>query len=297
MQLQFDWNDARIALAMWREGKVEPVALKLRVDPTTVVRRLDALEQSLKVRLFDRSRHGWRLTAEGEKQLPALLQLEAAAFALGEQLTSARDGLSGWVRLTTAEAIGHDIVAPGMVPLLAAHPMLRLSLLTDRRVLDLERYEADLALRSTRPRRGTLTATMVGSLGYGLYRPKATGSDAAKDSTIQRSVVITGTMDLSLPEERWLLEQGVAIDARLRCPSFAAQVAAAEAGLGMALLPCFLADNRPGLTRCFRSLQLQSPLWLVRRAGGKSSPAVRAVANHLVRLLSSQSVRLSGVRP
>jgi DNA-binding transcriptional LysR family regulator len=295
MQVRFDWDDARVALALWRSRKVEAAARVLGIDPTTVVRRLEAFERSLDVRVLERSRQGWRLTAEGEALLPGLLQLEANALALGSQVGRSRGSVSGWVRVTTSEAIGNYIVAPALVPLLAAHPALRLALLTERRVLDLESYEADLALRTARPRSGALAARVVGAVAYGLYAPRSAAianaaAEAGKATAARRlTIVITGSAELSLPEERWLLEQGFTIDARLRCVSFAAQVAATEAGLGVAFLPCFLADRKPGLLRVAPAVQFETPLWLVRRAGSGTSPTVRTVANHLIRVLRSHA--------
>jgi DNA-binding transcriptional LysR family regulator len=300
MQLRFDWNDARVALALWRAHKVEAAAHQLGIDPTTVVRRLEAFERSLDVRVLERSRRGWRLTAEGEALLPELLQLEASALALGSHVGRSRGSISGWVRVTTSEAIGNYVVAPALVPLLQAHPELRLALLTDRRVLDLESYEADLALRTARPRRGALTAQAVGSLAHGLYAPRTAAiAGAAADvrrgaAARRRTVVVTGSADLSLPEERYLLEQGFKIDARLRCVSFAAQVAATEAGLGVAFLPCFLADRKPKLMRIAPAVQFATPLWLVRRAGSGTSPTVRTVSDHLIRALRSHGDLLNG---
>jgi DNA-binding transcriptional LysR family regulator len=293
MQVRFDWDDARVVLALWRARKVEVAARQLGIDPTTAVRRLEAFERSLDVRVLERSRHGWKMTPEGEALLPGLLQLESTALTLGSQARGSRGAVSGWVRVTTSDAIGNYIVAPALVPLLAAHPALRLALLLDHRVFDLESYEADIALRTVRPRRGALTAQAVGALAYGLYAPRttevATGAASLRSAAAARrlTVVVTPTADLSLPEERWLLEQGFTIDARLRCVSFSAQVAATEAGLGVAFLPCFLADRKPGLVRLAPASQLEIPIWLVRRAESSTSPTVRAVSNHLIRVLRS----------
>jgi DNA-binding transcriptional LysR family regulator len=295
MQVRFDWDDARVALALWRTRKVEAAARQLAMDPTTVVRRLEAFERSLDARLLERLRKGWRLTPEGQALLPELLQLEAAALAIGGRVVRSRSSITGWVRVATAEAIGNHIVAPALVPLLAEHPALRLALLTDRRTLDLEGYEADVAVRTVRPRRGALTARRVGVLAHGLYAPGSSPLAAAPSKHARRrAIVISGSADLSLPEERWLLEQGFEIEPRLRAASFAAQVAAAEAGLGVALLPCFLADRRPALVRLAPAIRFESPLWLVRRSASAASPAVRTVANHLLRVLASHADALAG---
>ena len=60
-----DWDDLRYFAELARTGSLSAASRSLRVDHTTVARRVSALERSLGVKLFDRLPRGWALTADG----------------------------------------------------------------------------------------------------------------------------------------------------------------------------------------------------------------------------------------
>ena len=57
----FDWNDLSFFLELARQGRLMPAAKRLRVDHTTVSRRIAELEKSLDCKLFDRNNTGFAL--------------------------------------------------------------------------------------------------------------------------------------------------------------------------------------------------------------------------------------------
>ncbi len=79
----FDWNDLRYLLAVADAGSTATAARALRVNPTTVARRLAMLEEALGLTLFDRRQDGYTLTEAGTSLLDQARSVaqSTAAFA------------------------------------------------------------------------------------------------------------------------------------------------------------------------------------------------------------------------
>ena len=67
MSAGLNWDDLRFFLAVAEAGSLSAASSVLKVNTTTVLRRVASLEDSLGARLFDRSRSGYRLTPRGER--------------------------------------------------------------------------------------------------------------------------------------------------------------------------------------------------------------------------------------
>src|SRR4051812_1627838 len=96
-------EDLPLILALSRERTLAGAAEKLGVDLSTVFRRLNALEQRLRVRLFDRSPRGYRPTAAGERAAVAAERVETELFALDRDISGRDQQLSGVLRITASE--------------------------------------------------------------------------------------------------------------------------------------------------------------------------------------------------
>ena len=108
----FDWNDLRYFLAVAREGSTIAAADALKVNQSTVQRRLAALEEKLGRQLVERSPAGYRLTETGLKLRPHAEAVEAAVEAFRRQIASAATELTGTIRVTSAEGIAYLVLTP-----------------------------------------------------------------------------------------------------------------------------------------------------------------------------------------
>jgi DNA-binding transcriptional LysR family regulator len=143
----FDWSDLRHFLAVYRSGSLAKASKQLRVDQTTVGRRVAHLEQGLGAKLFDRVPEGLRLTEAGRDVLCIAERLEAEALVL-DRLVRGRDvNPEGVVRVTTSEALGSRFLGPRLAGIRAKYPGVRLDVITDVRNFNLSRREADIAIR------------------------------------------------------------------------------------------------------------------------------------------------------
>ena len=155
------WDDLELLLALGRAGTLSGAAQRLGVNTSTVGRRLDGLEAALAVHLFDRSPTGLSATELAEALLPVAETMErsvADALRLVEGRETAPQGL---VRVTAPPGIANWFLAPALVRLRERYPALTIELDAAIGYADLTRREADIALRSARPRSGDLVSVRL----------------------------------------------------------------------------------------------------------------------------------------
>ena len=138
----YDWDDLRYFLALHRGASLVDAARVVRADPTTVSRRITALEKALGTKLFVRSKEGWSLTPTGERMLPAAEEAERGALAVQRGIDQLREDPEGRVRITTLESIASWWLITAFDELRTGWPGIRVDLLCTPRILDLARGEA-----------------------------------------------------------------------------------------------------------------------------------------------------------
>ena len=236
-----NWNDLQYVLAVSRAGTLAAAARRLRVDETTVARRILGAERALGSRLFDRVDGTLHPTEAGEAAVVQAAQVEQGMHALAFGLAGKDAEIAGTVRLTAVPVLINRLVVPAVGELQKRHPRLQLDLLAEPRNASLTRREADIALRLARPDtgRGTL-AKRIGRLDYAVY---GVGS--------RQQPWITYDEALShLPHARWL---EAASCSEPRSPILVndteTMLQAIRARLGKSLLPCFVGESERGLRR------------------------------------------------
>ncbi|MCB9745198.1 MAG: LysR family transcriptional regulator [Alphaproteobacteria bacterium] len=281
-----NWDDLRFLLALSREGTLTRAARTLRTDATTVRRRVDRLEADLDAVLVLRSGEGWRLTQAGEQAALAGARAEAAVAELRRQTRGSASEVQGRVRLTTVEVLATRLIVPHLRRLRAQHPALSVDLLCTNRTLDLNRGEADVALRMVRPTSGSLRVRRLAEVRERPYvarrlldrlgfSPKEVRSLDALDV-----VLMMGTGD-----HRWTLGLGEAHVAA-RSTSASAHYVAVQAGLGVGMLADVMAREDPELVPLpGLEVERSRPLWLLCPEELAEVARVRAVMDFVTELV------------
>ena len=245
-----DWNDLRHVLALAREGSHAAAARQLGVDPTTVTRRLRAIEAALGVRLFERGADGdMCLTQAGEIAAKRAEAVEAEIGGLKAAVQGADASASGTVRVTAVPILINRVLVPAAAELMVRHPQLRVELIAESRDLSLTRREADIALRLARPSDDTgnrVLSRRIGTLAYAVY----VGSNVQADTEKLPWLTYEDGM-AHLPQARWIAkaaEKNGGLSA-VAVNDAEAVLQAVQAGLGRSLLPCIVADHVLGLRR------------------------------------------------
>ena len=284
-----NWEDARYALAVHRHGSLARAAVALGVDATTVGRRVAALEGEIGFRLFDRRPEGHRLVPPARQLLPALEAMEAAARTIEARATGRDQVLEGTVRVSASEGFGARFLPERLAPFLRTHPLISVTLVTEIRSADVLRGEADLAVRLAVTRSRELIVRQVAELGYGLY--------AAPSLEDGKRAPLVGYEDrlADTPEARWLARWGQGRRVCLRASSHTAALGAARAGVGLAVLPCFLAEAGPGLVRLLGPDDVvRRPVCLVLHRDQRRTARTIALREHLVAVFAAERDALRG---
>ena len=297
MENRLDWNDLKYFIEVARGGSLTRAADVLRASPSTVGRRIAELETRLGTRLFARHPTGYHLTDDGRELLGRAQAVEEHMLAFERGASGLAPEVSGTVRLATSENLATDLVIPALPAFVARHPQLRLDIVTQTAPVELGRRDADLALRLVRPSQGSLKARRLGSMSYGVYgrrdylaRHPAPGGDPFAG----RAVVTWDEAHAHLPAAQWLAQH--APDARvvLAASTLRAQIAAARAGLGLAVLPDFLAADADLVRVLAPQAVFSDGIWLVMHADLAASARVRAVADFLVETVAGANTALDG---
>ena len=274
-----EWDDLRFFLALSRAGSLMGAARMLGVEHSTVARRISGLEDALGLRLFDRLPRGWRPTSEGEYLIVRAEAVETQVYAL-TRAAAGVDSLSGEVRVSAPPLILAHLVSPAIAPLLERHPGVTPMLIGTSRKSDLDKAEADIALRLGKVTGPDLVTRRVGSVGYGFY------GRVDQIERPSRDRVYLGFEDpvAERPQVQLLRDKVSMEGARIGLLSndIATLITASRSGLGIALLPRFFAAKLPDLIELPDvSLIPAQPLHLVMHADIRLAPRVRLVANHL----------------
>ena len=275
-----DWNDLRLVLAIARAGSLTKAAGSLRVVHSTAFRRLGALEERLGVRLFERLPGGSYLpTAAGERMAAAAERVETEAAALGRDIAGHDLRLTGRLRVTSSETLAFRLLTGAIARFREAHPGIVVELSIDNRVLSLSRREADIALRVLRPSEGDLYGRKLSDVGWTAYakRELATGGASLRDLLTALPVIGWEEGIRGINAADWLARQVPDANIVYRTNSVVNQLIAARAGIGAAVLPCYLGDPEPDLVRLAPPLpELSRELWMVTHEDLKRVARIRA---------------------
>src|SRR5688500_9218350 len=298
-----DWNDLRLVLAIARSGSLTGAAKALAVNHSTAFRRLGALEEGLGVRLFERLPGGtYAPTAAGERIAAAAERIETETAALDRELVGRDHRLTGRLRVTSSETLAYRLLTKQIAGFRSAHPGIVVELAIDNRILSLSRREADIALRVTRPREGDLYGRKLADIAWTIYAARdLVGGLAAPGGPAE----LGGHPFIGWEEgvsgvnaADWLVAQIPAGAFVYRTNSVVNQLVAAKAGVGLAVLPCYLGDPEPDLVRVLADPvpELERELWIVTHADLRRTARVRAFFDVVGEGLVAERALLAGER-
>jgi DNA-binding transcriptional LysR family regulator len=278
----FDWNDLKFALMVARHGGLSQAAAQLGTSASTVSRHIQQLEKSLGQTLFLRQQSGYLLTDQGKDVLKLIDGVEQALLSLERQQSQPGQNISGLVRLACAEMSANYLIVPHLAALHQRFPLLQLELLVDVRLADLNRREADLAMRLVRAKEQIADPDYIGhclgSMEFALFHSR---------QHTQSGAYINWGEDWSLlPVAQWM-QQEYKPQMPVFCSNNAqAQISAARLGLGSIALPRFAGLAQPDLVEIpSKQTPLRREVWLFYHRDLKASLRVQALRDFLSEVL------------
>jgi DNA-binding transcriptional LysR family regulator len=274
-------SDLTIVLALARGGNLAQAGLLCGVDGSTVFRSVQRVEKNLGQRLFERSRAGYRPTEMGLRLARHAERVEAELEAAQAAVQADGAAVSGSVRISLTDSVLHGLVLPALGPLLAAHPQLHVETSALNTFANLTQREADIALRATLKPPPHLVGRPLGPIGVAVFAARRVAQDHAVDLATAPWIAV----DDALPEHpsvRWRRRHLPQVQPRLLANSVLAVHEAVLLGLGVGVLPLFLAGGRPELTALTEPLaDAESQLWLLTHPESRHLRRIATVAAHL----------------
>ena len=285
--LHINWDNLRYVLVVANQGSISAAARELDVNRTTVLRRINRFQEDLQCRIFDRGDNGYVLTPEAEKMITAAREVESTLFNLQRQIAGRELKLEGEVRVTTTDTFVLSILGPHLASFRQKHPHIVVDLLVTNSILDLNRRDADIAIRPTRLPEPNLVARRLCDIEFAIYAEREFLSEANPDPFDSRWVGFADDL-LATPIGAWFAARVDAHRICLRCDSFVGMRAIAESGIGYALLPCLLGDASEKLVRTGDPIgEIGTGLWLLTHPDLARSARVHAFMNHFTAALGS----------
>ncbi|MDK1491195.1 LysR family transcriptional regulator [Sinorhizobium sp. 7-81] len=241
-----EWSDIPLFLAIAREGTLGAAARKLGLTQPTMGRRLKALEEAMGQKLFQRTSDGFVLTDEGVLVLAHAERMEEEALGITRGLAGSDGQLDGQLRVSCSDWFGIHVLAPILSGFSRRHPKVTVELLTDARLLNLSRRDADLVFRIRPFTEPEVISRKLMTIPYGLYA----AADMPNPAYDGRGDVPLVTMDEAfgnMPDVAWLRGLFPEAPIVMRSNSRDVQARLCLGGAGLAVLPRPLGDNMKGL--------------------------------------------------
>jgi DNA-binding transcriptional LysR family regulator len=289
-----DWNDLRYFLAAAREKTLSGAARLLGVKHSTIGRRISALERSLGAALFVRQPDGLLLTPLGQSVLSRVEEVERTVVGLQALVGSRKQH----VRLACPSGFG-IFLSSHLARFQQEFPAIKLELLSGSQPLDLKKGEAELAIRVGPIADQDLIARKLGDAGWSLY---------AADAYLRRHPAPADPRQLAghdvlgydrrlagAPGARWIEQHGRGATIVLRSRELTDMLAAARGGLGLAVMPCMLAESDSSLRRLSPDVLGRNGIFLAYRRETLLVEPIRTVIDFIVRLMRDNAALVRGV--
>mgnify|MGYP001180584688 FL=1 len=276
-----NWDDLKVLLALSRAGSTRKAAATLGVSNTTVMRRLESLEEQVGGRLFDRTPDGFRVTPLADQLLPTASEVEEILTEAQRRVTGKDAELTGRIKLSLP-AVPVTHIAEAVSEFAIEYPRIELDISVSDLPVDLARREADIAVRGIpkhkRPPKD-IVGIKLGRISLGYYVHQELLSDAARGlrelTCIRASERALSLGDLPDPES-------LGLKSRHLIDGITPRMVAATNKLGVAALPCFLAKQYPELMLLPGVPSAHWGFtWLLHHKDLRQSARIRALLQHL----------------
>ncbi|WP_157016562.1 LysR family transcriptional regulator [Mesorhizobium xinjiangense] len=277
-----NWDDVRIFLAVARAGQILGAARRLGLNHATVSRRVAALEESLKTKLFRRLTTGSELTQAGEHFLGVAERMEADMIVARAEIAGEGDDVAGVVRIGAPDGFGVAFLAPRLGRLTARYRDLAVQLVPVPRSFSLSRREADIAITVERPTEGRLVASKLVDYSLGLFASRTYAAEYGLPQSRQelarhRLVGYVGDLVIN-PSLDYAGEFATDWNAGFQISSALGQTEAVRSGAGIGILHTFVARAHDDLVQVPAAPPIRRAYWLVYHESMRPLRRIQAVS-------------------
>ena len=274
-----DWNDLRYVLAITRSGSAAAAARLLGVSHATVLRRIAVLEQGIGTALFYRQPTGYEPTEAGQQLAEVGASIEGAVTSTRRAIDGQMNDLAGTIRFTTTDSLACDLMPPILARLHERYPQVMIEMIATNTALDLDRRDADVALRATVEPPDSWVGTQLGKLEMGLYAAPAYLEKQPDDDWRTFDWVVPGGPLSQRPMTQWLKTQVPEARRMMSADSWVTMRQFAAEGACAVLLPHFMGRG----LRLLHALpaDMSGALWLLTHVNLRQTQRIKVFMRYV----------------
>jgi len=298
-QLRYEWSDIAYFLQVARQRNLIRAAEKLKVDHTTVSRRIRELERSLNTTLFKRSKSGFSLTEMGFRLLQYAEGMESNANSIVNEIGIGNADAGGAVRIASMEGIGSMYLTQCIGDFNKLYPSIHVELITDTRLLDMSRREADIFVSFFKPQGKRLWVRKLGEFKISLYGSAGYFEHHAfpsrREDLDEHAFIDFIDDHIYIKENRWMSDILRPVHTVFRSTSLMAQYIAVSEGQGIAMLPSFVAVHNKELRPVLPELFTIRDIWLSVHEDLLHIGRIKAIVGYLEKRIAADKAFLTSV--
>jgi len=273
-----NWDDLRIFLSVARTGSFSGAAKHLKVQQSTVSRRMRSMEEKLGARLVERNKTGYELTTAGENVKKAAIRMEIEVLGVDSKVSGKDTNLAGSLRVTTVNDMTPLVLMPAFARFSHAYPGVNLQIEATNTDSSLVNREADVAIRLTNTPSYTLIGKRVVTVVSTVYGSREYLQHIRRQKSEPKWIGVE-CCDF---HKSWTKQACGQQPQNFYCSDAFLTLAAIREGLGVAYLPCFIGDKNPELERyCEPDPSHNLGLWILFHPDLKGTARVRAFRDHM----------------
>lgn len=291
------WNDFEVVLAIATAGSLSGASRALGVSHATVFRRLGDIEQRLGVSLFERSRTGYRPTLAGEELASTARIMDEAALD-AERKVAGRDlEPSGEIWTTTTDSLLMGLLSPLLTQFQHTYPGIVLDVAVSNQLFNLTRREADVAIRPSNAPPENLIGRPLTAIGQAVYGHRSLNltPGASIKALASQPWIGAGSRLQDSALDQWMDKHALKTACVYRVDTLVNILSAVRSGMGLAVLPCYLADEDPDIIQLTDPIpELEYGLWFLMHPDLRGVVRIHAFMDFLTEVVRAQKQRLAG---
>ncbi len=270
-----DWDHIRFFLAVAENGSLTKAAEELKVNHSTITRRINKFESQYGVNLFNKTPKGYSLTEEGVDLLSLAKEMSQYGSIFFRRLKGLDNKMSGKITITMPHEVYEFCLHTPLQNLMNQYPEIETELLVGKGIRNIANQEADIAVRLTPKPPEYLVGRKIVELGYKVY------GNINNDHSIQ-TPIITWSGENNLPQwAKGLHKPHIS----MRVDDLLSMYVAVKSGAGVARMPSFIHNMIQD--KNITALDVDTPqsdwaLWVLNHVDLKNTKRIRVCRKHLI---------------
>ena len=281
-----NWDHLRVFLTIARSGQILSAARDLKLDHATVSRRLTTLEKELGATLVERTPAGCVLTQAGQQLFQTAERMESEMLSIQSTLGDTDEAISGVIRIGAPDGFGIYFLTQQLSALVDRYPALTIRLMPLPKIFSVSKREVDISITLDRPEDGRLICQKIVDYRLRLYASSdylARNPAPQLSEDLQSHTLVTTLSDiLWSPTIDYFDAQTISWRSRFECANLAGQFEAVKCGIGVAVLPDFVASGVPDLQVVLPEMFFMRTYWMVSHPDSQGIKRISIVRNTII---------------